>query len=93
MKEKLVILLIQGNDVNLDMICLSELVGSGVVCSSLLPLEQDVTKESRNISTNLVIEFHVSAVRKVFVTMVFVAINNFKFFWPVLLMTTNSHVV
>lgn len=80
MKEKIDSLLIQGNDVNLDIIPLSELVGSDVVCSSLLPLEQIVTEGSRNISTNLVLEFYVSALCKVFITMSFVAIKKFGFF-------------
>lgn len=75
--------MIQGNDVNLDIINLSELVGNGVVCSSLLPPEQNVTEESRNLSTSLVTELHFSAVCKV-------AINKFNFFQPVLLVSKHS---
>lgn len=37
-------------------------------------------EKSGNLSTNLVIEFHVSSVFRFFVTMAFVAINKFKFF-------------
>lgn len=51
----------------------------------LLPVGENFTEGQRNLSTNLVIELHVSTACKVFVTMAFVAINKFNFFFcPVL---------